>query len=213
MNKATDRRAVLIVGAAVLLAVVHARPSRVPAADSLSPVVSSLQIEADWLRQDELREKPLSTAEGPLLFPIAKAVERGRKLAGSLHKLGAKVSAEENVLLNAIERLKRFSAATPPDVQRKLYFDVRWAVRGMALKNPLLDFDAVLFVKHAPGQLPHMSDQFYGWWSRPGGGVYLVEGFKGKTPTLRCLTEGFSAGSFMRPELSYDGKKMLFAYC
>ena len=58
----------------------------------------------------------------------------------------------------------------------------------MALANPLLDFDSILFVKRAPGMLPHMSDQYYGWWSRPGGGIYVLDGFKGPSPRLRCLT-------------------------
>ena len=29
--------------------------------------------------------------------------------------------------------------------------------------------DDILFVKRVPGSFTHMSDQYYGWWSRPGG--------------------------------------------
>jgi hypothetical protein len=58
-----------------------------------------------------------------------------------------------------------------------------------------------------------MSDQFYGWWSRPGGGIFVLEGFKGPEPRLRCLTEDMPEGSYLRPDLSYDGRKVLFAYC
>ena len=58
----------------------------------------------------------------------------------------------------------------------------------LALRNPLLDFDAILFVKSAPGQFPHMSDQFYGWWSRPGGGVFVWRASEaGKTARDRPL--------------------------
>ncbi len=42
----------------------------------------------------------------------------------------------------------------------------------MALRNPLLDFDTILFVTGAPGRFPHLSDQHYGWWSVPGGGAF-----------------------------------------
>ena len=59
-------------------------------------------------------------------------------------------------------------------------------MRDLAIRNPLLDFDKILFVKQAPGHFPHMSDQFYGWWSRPGGGVFLLEGFKGNEPKVRA---------------------------
>jgi len=68
-------------------------------------------------------------------------------------------------------------------------------------------------VKRAPATLPHISDQYYGWWSRPGGGIYILEDFKSPSPRLRCLTQGWPEGSFLRPDLSYDGTKVLFAFC
>ncbi len=83
----------------------------------------------------------------------------------------------------------------------------------MALRNPLLNFDAILFVKRVPGSYHHMSDQHYGWWSRPGGGVCLLSAFKTDHPRVRCLTADLPAGSCQGPDLSYDGKKVLFAYC
>jgi len=58
-----------------------------------------------------------------------------------------------------------------------------------------------------------MSDQYYGWWSRGGGGICLLEGFRGDDPRVRCITEDWGEGSFLRPDVSYDGKKVLFAYC
>ncbi|MGD0093686.1 MAG: discoidin domain-containing protein [Planctomycetota bacterium] len=146
-------------------------------------------------------------------FYTAKALERGLKLAEELRGLGLNTDAETAALQQAAAQLKELPAEAPVETQRKLYMDVRWAVRRMALKNPLLDFDTVLFVKGAPGRFPHMSDQYYGWWSRPGGGVFLLQGIKGGNPRLKCLTENFEPGSFIRPELSYDGEKILFAYC
>ena len=101
----------------------------------------------------------------------------------------------------------------PRGQDRESYQRARWLVREMALANPLLDFDSILFVKRAPGMLPHISDQYYGWWSRPGGGIYILDGFKTASPHLRCLTDGWPEGSFLRPDLSYDGKRVLFAYC
>lgn len=95
------------------------------------------------------------------------------------------------------------------------YMEARWVLRDIAFRNPLLDFDTLLFVKRVPGSFSHMSDQYYGWWSRPGGGVYLLRGFgSGTPPTINGLTEHFTEpGSFLRPSLSYDGSKVLFAWC
>ena len=97
------------------------------------------------------------------------------------------------------ENSQRLPADAPDAARRALYFRARWAVREMALANPLLDFDTLLFVKRAPGMFPHMSDQFYGWWSRPGGGVCLLEDFKSGAAAVRCLTSDMPVGSFMEP--------------
>ncbi len=141
---------------------------------------------------------------------LGPVLERGFRLAEDLRTLGTSIEAEEKTLREAASR--PLAAEASPEAQAKAYFQARWAVRRLAVRNPLLDFDSILFVKHAPGRFPHMSDQFYGWWSRPGGGVFLLEGFKGDRPTLRCLTANFAEGSFIRPDLSYDGRKVLFAY-
>lgn len=146
-------------------------------------------------------------------YATDKVIERGLLLAENLRQSGAKVDGQEKMLRQVAERLKALPDATPEEVRRKLYLQARWAVREMALNNPLLDFETILFVKRVPPAFPHMSDQYYGWWSRPGGGIYLLDGFKEGSPRLRCLTEGFPAGSFLSPDLSYDGKKVLFAYC
>ena len=104
--------------------------------------------------------------------------------------------------------------ALPADeVGRELYLQARWLQRELTLAHPLLDFDSILFVERVPGSFNHMSDQYLGWWSRPGGGIYVMEDFTSGAPTLTCLTEDFPAGSFLRPSLSYDGTKILFAWC
>ena len=144
-------------------------------------------------------------------YPIALVVERGLKLAASQRRLGASVDSAEHTLRD----IARQAAAPSLDAnaRRALYFRARWAIRELALANPLLEFDSLLFVQRAPGMFPHMSDQHYGWWSRGGGGVCALEGFKSGAPRVRSLTSDLPEGSFMGPEVSFDGKKLLFAYC
>jgi hypothetical protein len=146
-------------------------------------------------------------------YATDKVIERGLLLAENLRQLDARVGGQEKTLRRVAEHLKALPDAAREEVGRKLYLQARWAVREMALNNPLLDFETILFVKRVPPAFPHMSDQYYGWWSRPGGGIYLLDGFKEGSARLRCLTEGFPAGSFVGPDLSYDGRKVLFAYC
>ncbi len=167
-------------------------------------IIPPEQIQADWLRQNKLRSSKLYSD------PVAGTIEQGMKLAGRLSELNVNVTED-------VARLKRIlvenKTANSTRSRQKLYLDARAAIRKLTLKNPLLNFDRILFVKRAPGSFPHMSDQFYGWWSRPGGGLYILKDFKTETPKTICLTQDFPAGNFLRPELSYDGKKVLFAYC
>jgi hypothetical protein len=153
----------------------------------------------------------VSGLETPPAYPIDLVIERGLKLAASQRRLGAPVDPAEATLRQVKQRAAALGPASGES--RDLYLQARRAVREMALANPLLTFDSVLFVKRAPGMFPHMSDQHYGWWSRGGGGVYVLEGIKSDSPRLRCLTSDMSEGSFMGPDLSFDGKKLLFAYC
>ncbi len=139
-------------------------------------------------------------------YPVAVAIDRGRKLAQDLPPT---VNVAPTIrILDEIERDLKAGKD-----QESLYLAARRAVRKLAMANPVLDFDSVLFVKRAPGVYSHMSDQYYSWWSRPGGGVYLLEKFKSDSPNLKCLTAQFPEGSFLSPDLSYDGKTVLFAYC
>ena len=146
-------------------------------------------------------------------YPIAFMVERGLKLAESQRRLGAKVEKQASVLQQVAQDSKQLSPEAGDDTKRALYLRAHWAVREMALANPLLKFDSLLFVKRAPGMFPHMSDQHYGWWSRGGGGIYVLEKFKSANPRVRCLTSDMPEGSFISPDLSFDGKKFVFAYC
>lgn len=96
----------------------------------------------------------------------------------------------------------------------KRHLAARWKQRKEMLANPLLDFDDILFTKRVPGSFNHMSDQYIGWWSRPGGGIYILRDFQSDSPREECLTESFAEpGSFLRPTLSYNAKKVLFAWC
>jgi mono/diheme cytochrome c family protein len=120
-------------------------------------------------------------------------------------------SADRSALRERIAALRALPALRYGKAQ---YLEARWLQRRLALANPLIDFETILVTKRVPGSFNHMSDQYYGWWSRPGGGIYLLKGFKTEEPALECLTSTFhDPGSFLRPALSYDAKKVLFAWC
>lgn len=144
------------------------------------------------------------------------AVYTRESLTGCQSLIAALRHAGVDVVAHAkeLKRLNNRITTLPAEqIDQSIYFEARTLQRKLALANPLLDFDKVLFTKRKLGSFSHMSDQYYGWWSRGGGGVYILEDFKSDSPILKCLTSQMPEGSFLRPELSYDGKKIIFAYC
>jgi len=135
-------------------------------------------------------------------FVFQKVLESGRKLADALSNQGIDVSHAVTVF-DSVEK-------GPQDIAE--YFKLRRTVRQLALSNPLIDFDAVLFAKHAPPTFPHMSDQYYCFWQRGGGAIGIVNNIKSEQPSFHHLTADWKNGTYFRPDLSYDGKKVLFAY-
>jgi len=97
--------------------------------------------------------------------------------------------------------------------------------RRVAFANPMLGFKRILFIKrHDPGGPFHMCDQYYGCNAKPGGGVFVLSDPFGPKPAVTDLLDGavvekgrlkgkeLAGGAFLSPELSFDGRTVLFAY-
>ena len=122
--------------------------------------------------------------------------------------LAPEIAAEVRHLREELKSLPQLASA------RALFLQSRGLQRRLTLANPHLGFESILFTKRVPPSFNHMSDQYYGWWSKPGGGIFLLRNFTGDHPSTECLTESFrEPGSFLRPTLSYDARKVLFAWC
>ena len=96
--------------------------------------------------------------------------------------------------------------------------------REIAFSNPLLDFDKILFIKRHRSKFNHMCDQYYGTHAVPGGGLFVLSNPFGDELQVSDILENavvqggrlkgrsLESGSFLSPELSYDGKTVLFAW-
>jgi hypothetical protein len=115
------------------------------------------------------------------------------------------------------------AAAKAEGPRYELYLKACQLRRRIAFANPLLDFRGILFVqRHQSAN--HMCDQFYGHLNKPGGGLFVLDDAFGEKPKPRNLLEGvvvesgrlrgreLTPGSFLSPELSFDGRTVLFAY-
>ncbi len=156
------------------------------------------------------RHRPRETAR-PAIAPV---VERIEALLAARQREGIEVDGFKRDAAPLIRRFEDFDAETSDAVWQETYVALRQVLRDLLFASPALDFDALLFTKRVPGSYNHMSDQYYGWWSRPGGGIYLLTNLRSQQPTEISLTEAAfpEPGSFLRPDLSYDGQRILFSW-
>jgi hypothetical protein len=170
------------------------------------------QVEADWLLQEQERRLAVRwRPEDRSMWQdrIRAMIQACRQVAAERQSQGIQVAP----LLRAAETASSSAPDSSAQELRQAYLQVRWALRQLILSDPLLDFDELLLATRVPGVYNHMSDQYYGWWSRPGGGVHLLRGYRTDKPELRSLTSTLSEpGSFLRPSLSHDGQRVLFAW-
>ena len=134
---------------------------------------------------------------------------------------------ESHPLQMQLQKLKQQAAKVDvSDESRRytLYEKACKVRRAIAFSNPLLDFDKILFIKKHRSTFNHMCDQYYGINSKPGGGLFILSDPFTDSPKIKNILadsvvekgrlkgQKLNEGSFVAPDLSYDGKKLLFAY-
>jgi hypothetical protein len=170
--------------------------------------------------------------------PLGTALRRTGALLAWLTQahpaLDLKALAQDYATLNA----RAAAAAAQPDSPeyQALYLAVCAVRRELALRNPLLDFDRLLCaargtfegsVRSNPAtqdeQGGHFTTQYFGFNALPGGGLYALENFK-TAPRLvnilersvvqsgRLKGQKLDHGAFATPDLSFDGRKIVFAW-
>ena len=96
---------------------------------------------------------------------------------------------------------------------RELYFAVRRVKHRMLLKNPVLDFTQLLFIDQPWPQGPeslHEAIHRMGIMAVAGGRLLVLDGLHPGGQVRQLAPE--QPGSFWRPDLSFDGRKVLFCF-
>lgn len=136
-------------------------------------------------------------------------------------------------LKSQLSQLVKDIKARTADVSRHQamsdYFQVAVVRREIAMSNPLLAFEKILFVGRGNyyGDDPtgqHQLSSPIAFCNRVGGGLYIVKNFKTQPEIIDVLANSVvekgsykdwklsGRGSFYSPELSYDGQTILFSW-
>jgi len=168
-------------------------------------------IEHDWRMQDGIR-----TPREPCTYAaaIARTLARGDRLVADLRRSGvmpAQLRREWASLRREWQQLAKDKAGTDRRWQ-DLWRRVHVLRRRIVLANPLARVGPLVFVKRVPSAFSHQLTQYYGRDARPGGGVFVLEE-PGRSMRSRRLAADLPTGSYLHPDVSFDGRRILFAYC
>jgi hypothetical protein len=143
-----------------------------------------------------------------------KRAELARKTVEFVRTNKGKVTADQLAELTAVETavqnaLSVTNVPTGGDLFRRAYA-VR---RAILFTHPKLQFEKLLVNKNPPTTYPHNCDQYLGRHSRIGPGLTVLTDWQSGSPKQKVLCEGtLPPGAYSKPALSYDGKKIAFAY-
>ena len=170
-----------------------------------APVAAaSAALEGDWLFQADNR---------PTFARTRLEIGWTRELAGRIAKIdGAPALKKELADLAALET-KLAATKETKDLARDLYLAVRKVKRTITFKNPVIDFKKVLLIDNpypGGGEWPHEARHRNGFMGRNGGRLLVLNGLDPDSPVTE-LVKTDTPGSFWRPDLSFDTKKVVFS--
>lgn len=101
------------------------------------------------------------------------------------------------------------------DEDQELYFAIRNLKREITFKNPVINFDSLLYVD---SPLPQGSESHHetrhrlGYMAVPGGRLMTLKGLSPGGHQTQIMPQKPLHGSFWRPDLSYDAQKVLVGF-
>jgi hypothetical protein len=169
-------------------------------------------IEWDWRMQDGL-----GTERQPATYPqaVERTLQRGDALLHDFEARGFRAPVPRVRWESVRQEWKELSSSRPTDDRpwEQLWRRAHQLRREIALSNPLLGAQPLVFIKQVPGMFSHQLTQTYGSCARPGGGVFLLES-PGRSMACRRLSpDSLPLGSYQHLEVSPTGDRLLFAYC
>lgn len=187
-----------------------------PAADTIPPPAlpnmrASIEqelIEWDWRMQDGI-----GTEREPRTWQqaIQKTLDRGDQLVRQLTSTGTDLGKLAPQWATVSHQFKKMASDASDAQWEQLWLQTHQLRRQIALSNPLADVGPLAFVKRTPAGFSHQLTQYAGHRARPGGGVFVLDK-PGKSMQARRLDHGLPLGSPLHMDVSWDGRRILFAH-
>ncbi|HUT37572.1 MAG TPA: hypothetical protein VNE39_29095 [Planctomycetota bacterium] len=104
--------------------------------------------------------------------------------------------------------------AAPADLaaHRTLWLEARRHGRAIALANPALDFDQVVFLKQFAPHTVRNITRSYPWKHKPGGGVCVLSALRPDAPVRDVIQGRLGPGYVWGLDLWWDADRVVFAY-
>lgn len=170
--------------------------------------------------------------------PTDVVIRRTEAMLAELSKIKTKkMKADYNALSLRLATLKKqnetsthtLSKATAVAASNSTYLTAQALNRDVMMANPELDFTDLLFIERGisgPGNEydgEHMCDQYFGHNGRTGGGMFILKNFLTSPQKVNIMNgivvprgtnkdNQMTSGTFLSPDLSYDGKTIVFAW-
>lgn len=166
--------------------------------------------------------------------PVGTVLRRTGALLAHLNVADHEPAARDYHILSTAMKLFPLERDSPH--YKTFYLAICAVRRQIAFMNPLIDFDEILCVvrgtfegsvrsnpETSDAQGGHFVTQYFGFNALPGGGLYIIRNYKGKPEIINVLGNAvvqngrlkgckLDYGAFATPDLSYDGKTIVFAW-
>lgn len=169
-----------------------------------SPKEAREALERDWLHQ---------AGQEPTPERIKNEIQWTRDVIQRIEtQWQDKVSfSKQSKDLDALQ--EKAAVATAPD--RDLYFKVRDLKRDVMFRNPVVDFDSMVLVDMPfpqGSEWPHETRHRLGYMAVPGARLLVLKGLSPDGMLKQLMPQAPLHGSFWRPDVSFDGNKVLFCF-
>ncbi len=174
-------------------------------------------VEADYVRQGAAwgihHASPLGAVGNTITRAEAAAAEIRASAGVAPEKL-----AEVDRRLAELRRIRDEVAAraqkSPDDLVplRKLWIEARRTARSIALANPAVDFEQLLFITRHPATFPNITGSQYPWGHKPGGEICVQSGMTPGGKVREVLDGQLGPGHVHGIDLWWDADRVVFGY-